>query len=158
MNKTDWEQAARAQLIRAERAEEQREDYHHAINILMNDAVDWFFTYREPNGDERKFGIGIAMDVPITESILPPVTPGQTENRAVIVWMTSGMIPERGREHKYITVLSLRDFRDTPRTLREAEPVASAHLVEVVEQAIPLVDEAERKYLYARRGPKPVTQ
>ncbi len=42
---TDWESAARVQANLAEKSAQQADDRLHAINLLINNAIEWFASY-----------------------------------------------------------------------------------------------------------------
>ena len=55
----DWESAARAQANLATKSAQQAEDRLHAINLLINNAIEWFASYTSLNGAQHEFGIGV---------------------------------------------------------------------------------------------------
>jgi hypothetical protein len=149
----EMEIAAINQKARAARAERQREDGHHAINLFINDSVDWFYVHHGTDGTEHKFGIGVVKNVPIEDPIIAVFMRADTEDRCIVYWLTT-MEREDGRTGKYITTCSLEDFRRVPNGLKEAGEPGWEEIADIAGEALKLVDGAHRTYLERRCGMK----
>jgi hypothetical protein len=131
----DWEQTARSLRIRYDEAVEQINAYHHAINLLANDSVFWFFSNRSANKASHEFGIGVARNV--SDPGHSPFYDSTPKSVPVVIWRTdfgSG---------NYVTVFTLAEFK------RQADEWERAgerdlELIGILRQAIGMVDDSLR--------------
>ncbi len=110
MSNTDWRDSALRQKVRAENSESQAADLKHALNLLVNDSVDWFATYNVPDGQTHRFGIGVAANVEIRDRVKAAIFGRESEHRAIVFWISETSRDDADPE-KYVTVYSLDEFR-----------------------------------------------
>jgi hypothetical protein len=147
MSNTDWKDAALRQKVRAENSETQAADLKHALNLLVNDSVDWFASYTVPEGQTHRFGIGVAANVEISDPIKAVIVGRKSEHRAIVFWISEQ--PGDGSDPlKNVTVYSLDEFRKLPTAVKVSKEIA--HLSAVLEKAIEGLDEAYKNYFKSR--------
>jgi hypothetical protein len=154
MKQSEWEQAARAQHIRAEQLQAEVSDLRHALNLLVNEVVEWFSSEMDINGHEHRFGIGVVMNAKSQEPFMEFVEHKKTQNRGIVFWLTV----YSDKIHKYVTTYTLSDFKDLPRELEEEERKTEkeANLTPIARRAVALVDEAYKNYMGHRTPKDPV--
>jgi hypothetical protein len=115
-----------------------RLDAHiHGINLLINNAVDWFAQFRTFDDGVHEFGIGIATNIPIPKDWLNIFTRTKDqEDFPVVIWKTTWAT------HKYITMFELLEFRRLPKQLEEDQ----RELSDVAGRAAQLLDHAIEAY------------
>ena len=157
--KSDLEVAALSQKVRAERLETREADLEHALNLLINEAVEWFYSSRDANHAVHQFGVGIAMNVPIKNKIAAVAAGRKTEHRIIIFWKTEFSGADRddpedeesARGFKYLTVYTPEEFRGLPGRLEGSTEVANESISKIVADAVAGLDNAVKSYLEKRR-------
>ena len=89
VTKRDLEIAALKWKVCAESAQQHEEEMAHALNLLVNDAVDWFAQHQTSDGTIHEFGIGIALEVPIKDSVTRVIRGADVENLPVVLWKST---------------------------------------------------------------------
>lgn len=145
MSQTDWRGAALRQKVRAENSETQSADLKHALNLLVNDSVDWFASYPTPDGKTHRFGIGVAANVEIRDRMMAVIVGKKSEHRAIVFWVTES---GENDSEKYVTAYSMEEFRELPAAAKARKEIA--HLSAVLEKAIEGLDEAYKNYFKSR--------
>jgi hypothetical protein len=115
-----------------------RLDAHiHGINLLINDAIDWFAQFRTFDDGVHEFGIGIAKNVPAPKDWLNIFTRKKDkEDFPVVLWKTTWAT------HKYMTMFEVLEFQRLPKQLEEEQ----RELSDVAARAVQLVDHAIETY------------
>lgn len=147
MSNTEWRDAALRQKVRAEKSESEAADLKHALNLLVNDSVDWFASYPTPDGQTHRFGIGVAANVEIKDPIKAVIVGRKSEHRAIVFWITEEPRAD-GEPAKYVTVYNMDEFRNLPTAVKAQKEIA--HLSGVLEKAIEGLDEAYKNYFKSR--------
>jgi hypothetical protein len=147
MSNTDWRDAALHQKVRAEKREIEAADLKHALNLLVNDAVDWYASYKTPDGQTHKFGIGVAANVEIRDRIKAVIVGRKSEHRTIVFWITEEPRDDGGPT-KYLTVYNMDEFRSLPAAVKENKEVAEFSAL--LEKAIEGLDEAYKNYFKSR--------
>ena len=141
MSNTDWRDAALRQKVRAENSE-----MKHALNLLVNDSVDWFVSYPTPDSKTHRFGIGVAANVEIRDRMMAVIVGKKSEHRAIVFWVTE----ESGENDsaKYVTTYSMEEFRELTAAVKARKEIA--HLSAVLEKALEGLDQAYKNYFKSR--------
>lgn len=147
MSKTDWKEAAIRQKARAEISEAHAADLKHALNLLVNDSVDWFASYRTPEGRTHRFGIGVAANVKITDHVKASITGRKSEHRAIVFWVSEHPRDD-GDRAKYLTVYNMDEFRELPAAIKKNKEIAD--LSPLLEKAVQGLEEAYKSYFKHR--------
>ncbi len=108
------------QQLRAEQSEERARDLEHALNLLANEIVIWFASYADINNTVHKFGVGVAMNVPIEQNLVNLFrdSPADIEDRPIVFWSS-----QFENKHIFINAYSLEKFKELPQALdNEDEP------------------------------------
>jgi hypothetical protein len=150
ISKRDLEIAGLNWKVRAESAQARVEELEHALNLLVNDAVEWFAHHETKDGAHHDFGIAVAFEVPIKSHITRAVRGADVDYLPLIFWQSSW--PDG---HKFITVNRPESFR----TLKTAaadqieDPQSGKELVDLIERVSSEWEEAHRCYVAKRESP-----
>jgi len=168
MRKSELETAAISQRVRAEHLATKVTDLEHALNLLVNNSVEWFSAFTGTDGTIHRFGVGVAMTVEIQDPINVIVARRTREHRVIIFWRTEflrtgeGDASEEGDDegadedecnakHCYLSIYSLGEFKALPGKIETAASQIDRNLVNAAESAVKLVDDAVKSYLKVRR-------
>ena len=127
----DLEYAAKAQFVRAQKAEQKAEDIQHALNLMLNLGFERFHTALTMNGAVHEFELGTVRNLPRPSEIDWPVTPKRTRNRRIVLWRT--MFPG---SHHYASVFQDAEFRLLPEHLETGSELRN--LLEAAIEKIPI--------------------
>jgi len=127
----DLESAAKAQFVRAQKAEQKAEDIQHALNLMLNLGFERFHTARTMDGAVHKFELGTVRSLPASDAIDSPVPPKRKRNRRIVLWRT--IFPER---HRYASVFHDAEFRSLPKHLDTGSELRN--LLEAAIEKIPI--------------------
>jgi len=95
----DLESAAKAQFVRAQKAEQKAEDFQNAMNLMLNLGFERFHTALTMDGAVHEFELGTVRNLPAHDEIDWLITPKRTRNRRTVLWRT--MFPGK---HQYASV------------------------------------------------------
>jgi hypothetical protein len=109
--------AALTWKVRAENSERRGEELEHALNLLINNSVDWFARFETLDEACHEFGIGVARSVPIEDPIRRAVQSSEVEDIALIFWRTTWP-----QGHKYISVRTPDGWARYRNALDTADP------------------------------------
>ena len=127
----DLEYAAKAQFVRAQKAEQKAEDIQHALNLMLNLGFERFHTALTMNGAVHEFELGTVRNLRAPSKIDWPVTPKGTSNRRIVLWRT--MFPG---SHHYASVFQDAEFRSLPEHLETGSELRN--LLEAAIEKIPI--------------------
>ena len=127
----DLEYAAKAQFVRAQKAEQKAEDIQHALNLMLNLGFELFHTALTMDGAVHEFELGTVRNIPAPSEIDWPVNPKRTRNRRIVLWRT--MFP--GSQH-YASVFQDAEFRSLPEHLETGSELRN--LLEAAIEKIPI--------------------
>ena len=82
------EHAAQVQFVRAEKAEQQAEDTHHALNLLLNSGFERFHTTMTADGAVHYFELGTVRDLRASGRPDLPAGYKGTGTRRIVLWRT----------------------------------------------------------------------
>lgn len=68
-------------------------DLEHALNLLVNNAVEWFGSFTDTDQTVHRFGEGVAMNVHIENEIHAIAAGRSTEHRIIMFWKTEFLRP-----------------------------------------------------------------
>lgn len=132
---------------------------HLALNLIANDAIEWFFAGSSSNGSEHRFGLGISVGVPVNHLDLDDLgglsPEGNKRETVIVVWETFWT----DRNVRQLSVFDEEGFRRAAEELRLApEHDDASHpfvtgireLGDLMRKAVPLLSAAEDRYRAAR--------
>ena len=127
----DLEYAAKAQFVRAQKAEQKAEDVQHALNLMLNLGFERIHTALTMNGAVHEFELGTVRNLPAHDEIDWLITPKRTRNRRIVLWRT--MFPGK---HQYASVFEGAEFRSLPKHLEAGSELRN--LLEAAIEKIPI--------------------
>lgn len=136
-------------MIAALRAEqklltEQSANRLHALNLLLNESVEWFLSHPTLSDRVHDFGIGVATNVPVEDR--PGILEPMKEDVPIVFWRTK--FPNGPR---YITVYAMDDFQKLPEELaRESESGIIEEQVLATRKARECLNDAYSGYMKRR--------
>lgn len=132
----NFEHAARVQFDRAEKAEQQAEDIHHALNLLLNSGFERFHMGLTADGAVHYFELGTVRDVPVADWQGLPIKANGTRTRRIILWRTMF-----SQGHFYASAFHEPKFRTLPGNLEPGSGLRNLleHAIEMIPTATPFL-------------------
>jgi hypothetical protein len=130
MTKTrrELEIEAYSQRLYALEAQQKAEDVGYALEMLLNNRLQLFYTTSTADNTKHEFLFGVAMNAPVDD--IPGVlkTGATRENRRIILWKTTF-------ESGYVVGSAYHDseFKASPRKLAEQAPDLQRLLLEAIQ-------------------------
>ena len=129
MNRRELELEGYRQRLFAHEAQQKADDVGRALELLLNDQFEPFYTNTTSDNGKHEFLFGIAKHVPIDDILGLLRTGSRTEDRRIILWKTTF-----GSCEVIASAYHDGEFKSLPKKLDGQAPELKKPLLEAIER------------------------
>ena len=129
MTRRELELEEYRQRLFAHEAQQKADDVGRALELLLNDQFQPFYTNRTSDNGKHEFLFGIAKSVPIDDILGLLRTGSRTEDRRIILWKTTF-----GSCEVIASAYHDREFKSLPKKLDGQAPELKRLLLEAIDR------------------------
>jgi len=129
MTRRELEPEGYRQRLFAHEAQQRADDAGRALELLLNDQFEPFYTITTSDNGKHEFLFGIAKHVPIDDILGLLMTGSRTEDRRIILWKTTF-----GSCEVIASAYHEREFKSLPKKLDGQAPELKKLLLEAIER------------------------